>query len=347
MLSLFSGGGLGDYGLELAGMEIVRQVEIDEYCQKILNKRWPEVPKFKDIKTFDGKPWRGAVDLISGGFPCQPFSTAGRRTGKDDNRYLWPEMLRVIREVRPRWVLAENVPGLLSISNGRVFGEVVRDLAACGYCVEWDCIPASAVGAPHQRDRVWIVAYTEIERIGGKSRNVCQKNEGPHRSLRGKPVGASKDTKDVANSQSLTSRRLSERKAETISVFGIYCKDIRNAASKRFPDWAGGAVGQPSPLTEFERSSGKELEHSKCGGRDRKSRRRAGKESKNRHLQPEETNETIREIERDFRGMAHGVANRVDRLKLLGNGQVVQVVQWIGEKIMSFQKMTEETTCGK
>lgn len=164
VLSLFSGGGLGDYGLTLAGMEIVGQVEIDDYCQEILNLRWPDVPKWKDIREVKGKEilerCGGAIDIISGGFPCQPFSTAGRRLGEKDERNLWEHMHRIICEVRPRWVLAENVPGLLSISDGRVFGKVVSDLAQSGYDVEWDCVPASAIGAPHQRDRVWIVAHS-------------------------------------------------------------------------------------------------------------------------------------------------------------------------------------------
>jgi DNA (cytosine-5)-methyltransferase 1 len=99
------------------------------------------------------------VDVICGGFPCQPHSLAGRRAGSDDERDLWPEFARLIRECRPRWVVAENVPGLLSSDAGRFFGAVLADLAACGYNAEWDCLPASAFGAPHRRDRVWIVAY--------------------------------------------------------------------------------------------------------------------------------------------------------------------------------------------
>jgi DNA (cytosine-5)-methyltransferase 1 len=104
-----------------------------------------------------------SVDLVCGGFPCQPHSLAGRRSGAQDERDLWPEFARLIRELRPRWVVAENVPGLLSIDAGRFFGGVLRDLAACGYDAEWDCLPAAAVGAPHRRDRVWIVAYPNSE----------------------------------------------------------------------------------------------------------------------------------------------------------------------------------------
>lgn len=162
VLSLFSGGGLGDYGLTLAGMEIVGQVEIDDYCQKILKLRWPDVPKWTDIKNVTGKEIIercGPVDLVSGGFPCQDISVAnpkgvgigGGRSG------LWKEQFRIICEIRPRYCLVENSPNLL----GRGLGVVLGDLAKSGYDSEWECLPASAFGAPHQRDRVWIVAYPE------------------------------------------------------------------------------------------------------------------------------------------------------------------------------------------
>ena len=190
VLSCFSGVGLGDYGLELAGMTIVGQIEIDEYCQKILKLRWPDVPKWGNIKSVTGKEIIekcGRIDLISGGFPCQPFSTAGKRNGETDSRHLWPHMARIIREVKPRYVLAENVPGLLSISDGRVFGEVVRDLAESGYCVEWDCIPASALGAPHRRDRVWIMAYAEMFGCD-ESRNVSEQSDGASISRTSKTI---------------------------------------------------------------------------------------------------------------------------------------------------------------
>jgi DNA (cytosine-5)-methyltransferase 1 len=118
-------------------------------------------PIWDDVKTFDGKPWRGKVDVISAGFPCQPFSLAGQRKGDADERNLWPDTIRIIREVRPRYCLLENVPGLRSHP---YFGTILGDLAASGYDCRWDCIPASACGAPHQRDRLWIVAYPRGER---------------------------------------------------------------------------------------------------------------------------------------------------------------------------------------
>jgi len=151
--SLFAGIGGFDLGLERAGMSCKWQVEIDDYATKVLEKHWPDVTRYRDIREVtELEP----VDLICGGFPCQDLSYAGKGAGITGERSgLWKEYARIIRLVRPRFVLVENVPALL----GRGMGVVLGDLAACGYDAEWDCIPAAAVGAPHQRDRAWIVAY--------------------------------------------------------------------------------------------------------------------------------------------------------------------------------------------
>jgi DNA (cytosine-5)-methyltransferase 1 len=154
-ISLFSGIGGLDLGLERAGMECVAQVEIDDFCQKVLTKHWPDVPKFKDVRNV-GKHNLPAADVIAGGFPCQPHSYAGKRRGKADDRNLWPEYLRVIEELQPRFVIGENVPGLITT----MLDEILSDLERVGYSCETFVIPAGAFNAPHWRDRVWIVAYS-------------------------------------------------------------------------------------------------------------------------------------------------------------------------------------------
>jgi DNA (cytosine-5)-methyltransferase 1 len=159
--SLFSGIGGLELGLERAGMQVVWQVEFDPFCQEILQKHWPEAKRYGDIRELRGDELE-PVDLICGGFPCQPHSLAGQRRASDDDRDLWPEMLRIICAVKPRWVLAENVPGLLSSEAGRFFGGILRDLAESGYSVGWDCIPASAVGAPHKRERIFIIGCADV-----------------------------------------------------------------------------------------------------------------------------------------------------------------------------------------
>lgn len=152
--SLFAGIGGFDLGLErTGGFEIKWQVEIDEYCQRVLAKHWPHVKRYGDIRTVTDVE---RVDVLCGGFPCQDISNAGKRAGIDGERSgLWSEYVRIIRMVRPRYVLVENVSALL----GRGMGRVLGDLSEIGYDAEWDVIRASDVGAPHRRERVWIIAY--------------------------------------------------------------------------------------------------------------------------------------------------------------------------------------------
>ena len=170
-LDLFAGIGGFSLGLERAGMQCVGQVEIDEYCQAVLRKHWPNVPKWRDIYEFKGSEC-GAVDLVCGGFPCQPFSCAGKRSGKKDDRYLWPEMLRVIKTLRPAWVFGENVVNI----DGLVLDQVYLDLEGIGFEIAPPLeIPAVAVGAPHLRFRTWIVAHSENSRLERtkSTRNSC------------------------------------------------------------------------------------------------------------------------------------------------------------------------------
>lgn len=165
-VSLFSGIGGIDLGLERAGMRIVAQVEIDEWCRRVLAKHWPDVPRFGDIRDITGDELPPA-DVVAGGFPCQSVSLAGRRQGQDDARWLWPEFVRIIRLVRPRYVLVENVPGLL----GRGMGIVLGELAEAGFDAEWSCVSACSMGAPHMRRRVFVVAYPQGQRcLAGRCR---------------------------------------------------------------------------------------------------------------------------------------------------------------------------------
>lgn len=184
-ISLFAGIGGFDLGLERAGMECVAQVEINDWCQRVLTKHWPNVPKFKDVKDVT-KETAPTVELICGGFPCQPHSTAGKRLGAKDDRDLWPEFFRIVEEIRPNWIIAENVAGLTSMAfyksepevdnkgnavgnprdlyhrrgRGYLKSKILEPLEKIGYTVEAVIIPACAVNAPHRRDRVWIIAHS-------------------------------------------------------------------------------------------------------------------------------------------------------------------------------------------
>ena len=155
-LSLFAGIGGIDLGLERAGMRCVGQVEIDPFCRRVLAKHWPDVPKFDDVRTFTKDSISERIDLIAGGFPCQDISNAGHKLGLDGARSgLWGEYRRIIREVRPRFVLVENVAALLVRGIDRVLG----DLATLGFDAEWSVLSACALGAPHTRERVFIIAH--------------------------------------------------------------------------------------------------------------------------------------------------------------------------------------------
>lgn len=161
-LSLFSGIGGLDLAAEWAGFETVGQCEWADYPTKVLEKHWPDVPRWRDIRTLTSEDFHArtglrTVDVISGGFPCQPFSVAGKQKGKGDDRYLWPEMLRVIRELGPRWVVGENVPGILRIAAT----DVIKDLEREGYSVVVLDFEAAAVGAPHRRERIAFVAHRD------------------------------------------------------------------------------------------------------------------------------------------------------------------------------------------
>jgi DNA (cytosine-5)-methyltransferase 1 len=172
--SLFSGIGGFDLASEWMGWDNKFHCEWNEFGRKVLHYYWPNATSYGDITKTDFTFWRGKIDILTGGFPCQPYSSAGKRKGKEDDRHLWPEMLRVIREIRPRWILGENVYGLVNWSDGLVFEEVQSDLEAEGYEVQPCVLPAAAVNAPHRRDRVWFIAYANIERLEGRIRKGAQ-----------------------------------------------------------------------------------------------------------------------------------------------------------------------------
>ena len=162
--SLFSGIGGFDLASEWMGWDNVFHCESNLFGQKVLNYYWPNSITYNDIIKTDFSIHRGTIDILTGGFPCQPYSSAGKRLGKEDERHLWPEMLRAIREIQPTWVVGENVRGLTNWNGGLVFDEVQAELEAQGYEVTPFLLPACAVNAPHRRDRIWFIAYSDNKR---------------------------------------------------------------------------------------------------------------------------------------------------------------------------------------
>ena len=175
--SLFSGIGGFDLAAEWMGWENVFHCEWNTFGQKVLHHYWKNAEQFTDITKSDFTKYANTIDILTGGFPCQPYSSAGKRLGKEDERHLWPEMLRAIREIKPRWVVGENVYGLVNWSGGLVFHEVQADLEAEGYEVQPYLLPAAAVNAPHRRDRIWFVAHsTRTSERANKLSGVRPKN---------------------------------------------------------------------------------------------------------------------------------------------------------------------------
>ena len=298
--SLFSGAGLMDWGLSLAGFEHSWFCERDAYCRRVLELRWPGIPIYEDVRELtDAAP----VDLLCGGFPCQPVSLVGRRRAQEDDRWLWPHFQRLIRHLRPRYVLVENVPGLLTAGMGDVLG----GLAACGYDAEWDCLPAAAFGAPHIRDRLFILAYP------GSARR--------RQDAGSSPSDEGQDARRRAQDDHVADRDGEGRRAEALADATSRGRE-RIALSQR-PESARRHVAD-------ERGAGG-VSDADCEPLVWASIARP-----ERHAWPAEP---------DVGRMAHGVPARVDRLRALGNGVVPVIPRWLGERIAERERMNIHSRC--
>lgn len=261
-LSLFSGIGGLDLAAEWAGIQTVGQCEWAEYPTKVLEKHWSDVPRWKDIRTLTGdgfyeRTGRRTVDIISGGFPCQPFSVAGKQRGKEDDRYLWPEMVRVIKELRPTWVVGENVAGIVRMA----LADILSELEACGYQTRTFLVPACAIGARHRRYRVAIVAHSDsggqlyrqneikstkrgkqaqreleqcCENVGYSEHNGLSSSEiagGTQKTGGGKPERKKKAGESARTGEPRNSQNMGRTKSQEKSGFGCGCEDVQHADS--------------------------------------------------------------------------------------------------------------------
>lgn len=332
-LALFAGSGGCILGGKILGWRTVCAVEINEYCRRVLMQRQDDeildpFPIWDDITTFDGRPWAGCVDIVTGGFPCQDISAAGKGAGINGERSgLWSEMARVIGEVRPRYVLVENSP-MLTL---RGLGTVLGDLAALGFDAEWGCISAAETGAPHKRERIWIVAYTntrDAKRGQSERPEICasQSNQGPddhfgrstemanHPQLgRGSRLAGRPDPGD--------SRESEQPLPDVANANSTGCEWQRQAQPE---GWIGDAfpARASKDVANCHRHTAQRLESE---SQSRQHRRPSGLHSRTCCFtawpaDPADAPES------GLGRVAHGVGHRVDRLKAIGNGQVPRVV---------------------
>lgn len=261
--SLFSGIGGFDLAAEWMGWENVFHCEWNPFGQRVLKYYWPNAISYNDITKTDFTIHRGNIDILTGGFPCQPYSSAGKRKGKEDDRHLWPEMLRAIREIRPTYVVGENVFGLVNWNGGLVFNEVQADLEAQGYEVFPYVLPACSVGAPHRRDRVWFVAHaisstTRPSRTGDRiesngSRNNSQQKE--RREQAEQHIGCNDVLRDDSNTYSPTITEKTKRgkvhskeREEVREEYSSICESNQWTAFPTQSPVCGGDDGLPSEL---------------------------------------------------------------------------------------------------
>ena len=333
-LALFAGAGGGILGGKLLGWTTVCAVEWEAYPASVLIARQnegvlPPFPIWDDVCTFDGRPWRGRVDVVSGGFPCQDISSAGKGAGIDGERSgMWAHMARIVREVGPRYVFVENSPMLTSRGLGRVLG----DLAAMGYDARWGVLGAHQAGAPHKRDRIWIVAYRLGQDEGDASRSDSNSKR-PHRAAMhdgdesGKVESRNEQERqsgsvceDVADAEKQFARGLPIGTSSEYPRLGVSGEDVADANS--FNEWA-----VQNWINQLKGDSQREF-FGDCGCMEN-----SNSERQQEQRNCESAEKTISEPKRagwwatepDVGRVAHGVAARVDRLKAIGNGQVPAV----------------------
>jgi len=321
LLDLFSGIGGFSLGLEsTGGFETIAFVEKDDFCQKVLKKHWPNTTIEGDIRNVKGDKYE--ADIITGGFPCQPFSVAGKRKGTDDDRYLWDETIRVVRECKPRWFIGENVEGLINIKNGVVLRQVQTDLEKEGFEVQCLVIPASGIGAWHQRKRIWILAH-----------NVSNTNTrlsiGQRKEIQTRGSSTSSGSKNVSNSKSSRHRRWSSEECKN----GEWSFLQGEQKGRKMGSEIKGCDGDVS------NSNSERLE----GHRNKQQLQENGRKKHSIWNSNDETKESWWQTQSRICGVPNGVSFELDkgrnnRIKSLGNSIVPQIVRQLGFAILEADK---------
>jgi len=328
-LDLFSGLGGFSLGLEATGgFETVAFCDIEKFSRKVLKQHWPNIKQYKDIKELTYEQIKedtlAPIDIITGGYPCQPFSVAGSQRGEKDKRHLWPDMFRIIKECKPTWVIGENVSGHIKLG----LDTVLQDLESEGYTVRAFSISASSVGANHQRERVWIMAYSE-----------CNYNFNKEQRVNGEEKEISREHRED-NSTTRQSSRTSTTRAQSDS----HVENSRQHGRRIESTWNTESIGSgTSEETQWSTNSN-QINGSGEGATlvgessDTNSQRLQGRRSE-QQLRKDETERPTSwdgwwEFEPDVGRVANGIPQRVDRLKGLGNSLVPAIPFIIGQSIL-------------
>jgi len=322
LLDLFSGIGGFSLGLESTGFfETIAFVEKDKFCQKVLKKNFNNIPIEEDIRNVKGE--RYAADVITGGFPCQPFSIAGKRKGTDDDRYLWDETIRVVRECKPRWFIGENVEGIINIQDGMVLRQVCTDLEEEGFEVQCLIIPASGIGAWHQRKRVWILAYSN--------------NNGSYRQKRNETIESSNEQENrlsVGDDKDVSNTNISSKTQR-----GEYENDEKTSSSREHFKGRSISYGGEGCISKSWETSYVQHTNNK-----RSQKFNLSKESKKQNINSREYDSTTEnknwwQTQSSLCGVPNGVSyeldkDRANRIKSLGNSIVPPIARQLGLAIM-------------
>lgn len=350
ILDLFSGLGGFSLGLERTGRyKTVAFCEIDKYCTLLLQKHWKGIKIYNDVKkiTKEGFEADGieSPDIITGGFPCQPFSVAGKQKGTDDDRHLWPEMFRIIKAFKPRFVIGENVPGIVNIQDGVVFETVCTDLESQGYEVQPFNIPAAAVGAPHQRKRIWIIASLENSgRTLRQGSSIREKNEdevGKENANQHQRSSSSSES-NVANAdtrlsdeqkkelQSRGQASISSREGENVTDTKSISSDGREHREHQEKRSGQGKIRRESS----EKLANTDSERLEGLGQSRSQFNETSSSTSRSEERQGQVDQGWWEFEPNVGRVAHGVPGRVHRLKALGNSIVPQIAEKIGRALI-------------
>ena len=331
VLDLFSGIGGFSLGLESTGhFETIAFCEKDEFCQKVLQKNFKNIPIEGDVRNVKGDKYK--ADVVTGGFPCQPFSVAGKRKGTDDDRYLWDETIRVVRECKPKWFIGENVEGLINIQEGMVLRQVQTDLEKEGFEVQCFIIPASGIGAWHQRKRVWIIGC-----------NVSNSNArfgiGENKEIQARGNTSINGSKDVPNSDSRLRRRgRTIGESGTNQVWGFHTKKEKQS-EQNFRSKTIGCDDIFREKQNLQYTNNQRCKKSDLSTKSKKS------DFGNREYDSTRENKTWWQTQSELCGVPNGVSyeldkDRANRVKSLGNSIVPQIARELGKAIIEAENVS-------